>query len=530
MPENNEVVAKAIDNANLDLQEWLDRLAAIVENQGVSQPRYHDTAWRDHPELVKLDPAGNYDPDRIETTTQYKVLEKSAQDVAKLLRNSGCFPHVEVVRLSRKEIADIEFPGQDLANVDPKVKYQAFVHWPSAIAYTDFDPNKPTLFFYNHHDVQPPGKIEKWVDPRSKEKLDPFKLVESGGRLYARGSADDKGGFICCLAAIEAMKKAGDLPINAIMFVDGEEEAGSKYLEPLIDKVADNQLKHFVESGSIKAIVIADTGNFKNGIPSITTTLRGVSSLEVSVSSIKKDCHSGMFGGSIVDPAIFLSRLIADLADDDGTPKLKEIFEGILPLDETSQRSLDSLQTEENRKFWADSVGAWNDRVVSDEFLERTWYRPSVTITDVAIGNLASPTNAVRESASARISIRVAPGQDPERILNFVENWICARVPETLKVQISNKGAGRPFRADGKDPIFQKVFAAFSKAFEREAVFIGAGGSIPFVETITNKLKRPAILFGIGDENSNAHSELESFCKWEFQKCIESMIYFCYKL
>src|SRR5207237_323436 len=284
---------------------------------------------------------------------------------------------------------------------------------------------RPTLLLYAHHDVQPAGEKEKWNQP------DPFEPVESEGRDVARGAADDKAGVLVHVAASDSwLKSQGALPVNVKMIVEGEEEAGSGSLPAFLKK--HRQLLQ------ADAIVLTDTANFDTGLPSITTALRGLVTVQVEVKGLKQPVHSGMWGGPVPDPAMALAKILARLANDDGSINLPGIYDKVRP-----------LTAEELKK-------------------------------------------------------------DP---------------PGGLTVEVTRESDGGWWYTKGDAPAFRAARKALRDGYGKEPVSIGCGGSIPFVDPFSKELGgAPALLIGVEDPYTNAHSENESLHLGDFVKATKSAI------
>lgn len=358
--------------------------------------------------------------------------------------------------------------------------------------------DRPTVLLYAHHDVQPPGDVRQWTSP-------PFEPTERDGRLYARGAADDKAGVMVHVAAVEAWLHArGHLPLNVKVIVEGEEETGSEHLSGLLDGYA----------GLLRAdvIVLTDTVNWKVGVPAITYLLRGLVDCEIEVRALGHALHSGMYGGPVPDPVTGLCKLIAAATDEHGAvtiPGLNEVREP----SEHERARLEALDfdVEEFRREASllDGVELGGDPKVRP--LERLWMRPNLTVIGLDAPPVAGSSNTIVPSARARLSLRLAPGQDAERAREVLCAWLEERVPWGLHATVTPGSVGSPFLADPTGPAFRAAARALEAAYGHPVVYAGIGGTIPFVEPFTAAFDgAPALLLGVEDPDTRAHGIDES--------------------
>ncbi len=377
-------------------------------------------------------------------------------------------------------------------------------------------PGKPTLLLYAHHDVQPAGEEAKW-------KSKPFEPVEregeNGRRLYARGAADDKAGVVVHSSAVDAwLKGAGSLPLNVKVIIEGEEEIGSEHLTAFLRKY-----KSVVQAD---CIVLTDTGNFETSLPSITTALRGLVTLDVEVKALKQSLHSGMWGGPVPDPVMGLARMLATLTNPDGTIAIPGILDQVKPL------------TADEKKWIADLPGddahfrKQAGMLPSVQLLggrhpwETNWRHPSLTVNAIQASSRADARNIVCESAWARVGIRVVPNIQPLDAQQKLVDALKQAVPWGLEATITPDQAVNWWYTDPSGPAFQAAFRALEKGYGKKGVAIGCGGSIGFVEPFSRELGGvPALLIGVEDPYTNAHSENESLHLGDFDKAIASAIH-----
>jgi acetylornithine deacetylase/succinyl-diaminopimelate desuccinylase-like protein len=374
-------------------------------------------------------------------------------------------------------------------------------------------PNQPTLFLYSHHDVQPINYEHLWLSP-------PWELTARDGRLFGRGAADDKGASVAQLAAIASwLKTAGKLPVNIKMLVEGEEEVGSK-----------NLVKFFSENRSrIQAdiIVVCDTENIRVGLPSITYSLRGIVTLLVEVKSALIPVHSGMAGGAFADSALALSKVLSRLCWEDGPIPIQGFYDSVKPLTDSERKVIESLPVDSDalRK----SLGV-PDHVKfalqkGKSIYEQTWRHPAVTVIAIEASNIKGASNQVLPTASALVSCRIVPDQDPKHVEELLRKALSADAPWGVEVKVTAHGSSVDWwMTDPTGPAFEAAIAALEKGFKAKPVGIGCGGTIGFVRPLVELLGgAPALLLGIEDPDSNAHAPNESLHEGDWIKLIKSM-------
>ncbi len=363
---------------------------------------------------------------------------------------------------------------------------------PAVIARKTGPAGAPTVLLYAHHDVQPPGPDELWTSP-------PFVPTERDGRLYGRGAADDKAGIMAHLAAVRAHGDA--LPVNLVVFVEGEEEIGSESLPAT--------LAAHGEKLRADAIVLADSTNWAIGEPALTVTLRGLIRVVVTVSTLAHGVHSGMFGGAVPDAITALVRLLATLHEDDGEIAVAGLVTGTasdLPYDEARLRAESGL---------LDGVAI----IGRGPLLDRIWAKPSITTIGIDAPTVATASNTLVASASAKISMRIAPAQDPAAAYDALRAHVLEHAPWGSQVEMHLDDSGEGFAADAQGPIYDAARAAFADAWGHPPVDIGVGGSIPFVAAFAERFPDAALLVtGVEDPDSRAHGADESLHLGEFEK------------
>jgi acetylornithine deacetylase/succinyl-diaminopimelate desuccinylase-like protein len=391
-------------------------------------------------------------------------VERSAEAVAGLLR--GCGLEVRVARAGGR---------------------------PAVIGRRAGPPGTPTVLLYAHHDVQPAGDLALWDS-------DPFQPVERDGRLYGRGAADDKAGVMAHVAALRAL---GDgLPVGVAVFIEGEEEYGSDSLDTLI---ADH-----VEWLRSDVIVIADSDNWDVGQPALTTSLRGMVSCFVEVRVTPSAARSGTFGGPVPDALTVLARLLSTLHDDDGE----------VAVDGLAVRGGTSVDYPEGR-FRRESGVLDGVRLIGNGRLtDRLWNKPAIAVLGIDAPPSGEAHNALVRKAKAKISVRLAPGDDPSSAYAAICAHLQKHVPWNARLEVTLEGSGAPSVIDATGPAYDAARAACTTAWDGTApVDIGIGGSIPCVATFQNRFPEAAILVtGIEDPYCAAHGPNESLHLAEFAR------------
>jgi acetylornithine deacetylase/succinyl-diaminopimelate desuccinylase-like protein/uridine kinase len=392
-------------------------------------------------------------------------VERSAQAVAELLRQAG-LPEVRIVRAG----------GQ-----------------PAVIARRPAPEGAPTVLLYAHHDVQPIGDRAEW-------RTDPFLATERDGRLYGRGCADDKAGIMAHVAALRVF--GDDLPVGVVMFIEGEEEYGSSSLEAL--------LREHHDEVSADVIVIADSGNWAVGQPALTTSLRGLVNTFVEVRTLDHAVHSGMFGGSVPDALTTLCRLLATLHDDAGDVAI----EGLV------SRPTSGLDYPEERVRAEAGLLDGVSLIGTGRIVERIWTKPSVSILGIDAPRTGEAPNALVPVAKAKVSVRIAPGDDPKAAYAALRAHLDKHNAWGAQITVSLESDGAPCVIETSGPAYRAARAAFATAWDGTApVEIGVGGSIPFIATFQELFPAAEILVtGVEDPDSRAHGPNESLQLAEFER------------
>jgi acetylornithine deacetylase/succinyl-diaminopimelate desuccinylase-like protein len=361
----------------------------------------------------------------------------------------------------------------------------------------------PTLLIYGHYDVQPPEPLELWTSP-------PFEPDERDGRLYARGSVDDKGQLYLHVKAIEAHLQAnGSLPLNVIVLAEGEEEVGSENLMPFVGEHA----------GHLEAdyIVISDSTMYRPGMPSIGASLRGLAYFQIDVRGPAGDLHSGSYGGAVVNPANALAAIIAPMHDADGRVAIEGFYDDV-HTPEAYREQIASLPFDDEE--FREEVGSPAlGGEAGHTTLERIWVRPTLDVNGLLSGYTGEgPKTVLPSKAMAKVSCRLVPDQDPARIRELFEAHVRRVAPEGVTVEVSVLHGGRPWLATLEGPLVEAAGRALESAFGRAPVFAGEGGSIPIVDEFERVLGARALLMGFGLPGENAHAPDEWISVENFEK------------
>jgi acetylornithine deacetylase/succinyl-diaminopimelate desuccinylase-like protein len=351
----------------------------------------------------------------------------------------------------------------------------------------------PRILLYAHHDVQPPGASDLWETP-------PFEPTERGGRLYGRGTADDKAGIAVHMAAVQAW--AGKPPLDVTVFIEGEEETGSTHLPEFLS----------CYSGLLQAdaVVIADCSNWAIGQPTLITSLRGIADCVVEVRTLDHAVHSGKYGGPVPDALTALCRLVATLHDDAGNVTVKGLHTGPSP----------AVRTDPARLREVVGLRPKVQFLGEGPLSQQLWASPAVAVLGIDAPPVAGAAHKIVPSARAFISVRLAPGDEAKRALGALEAHLHLHKPWNVEVVVTPDHQGQPYRIDASGPAFDAFRRACADTWGCAPVEAGSGGSLPLAAALAEQYPDMALLLtGVDDPESKAHSENESVHLGELQQC-----------
>ena len=369
---------------------------------------------------------------------------------------------------------------------------------PAVVAHTTIDPSKKTVLLYAHHDVQPVGDLDLW-------NTDPFDPVIKDGRLYGRGSGDNKAGVVVHYNVVKQLLE--DLPVNIRIFIEGEEEIGSPTMSDFIE-----QNREALEAD---VIVIADSGNVKIGVPTITTSLRGLADAIIEVDQPMRPVHSGMGGGIVPDAFMVLSKIIASFHNEKGDLMIEGLTSTdmkVAELDKSYTQKM--LGSEEINLFDTDSIS------------KRLWLEPALDVLAIDAPSIEDAVNLVIPKARAKISLRLPPTEDPEHAMQMLEEHVMKNIPWNASVKFIPNSKGSGVVADPSKPFTTELVNSFNSIWENETAYIGVGGSIPFANDFVREFPNAElVLVGAADEElGNAHAPNESVQIDHIEMLIESLV------
>jgi len=413
--------------------------------------------------------------------------------------------HPDVVRLSRRlaeDLAALGFSGARALELEGALPLVCAERRAAAA-------DRPTLLIYGHFDLQP-VQGEAWRSPPHEARLE-------AGRLYARGAADDMGGWMSHLAAIEAwLSVVGELPVHVKLVIEGEEEIGSPNLERYMDA--------FPEVFTADVMVLTDCENPSTEVPGLTVSLRGLLEVELAVEALEADVHSGLWGNMVPDPATALILLLARLLDEHGRLAL-----GRREVPEAWRRAAGTAPP--SRELVAQAAHLLPGVApLPDEGrppAEWLWRQPALTVLSTTLPRASEQKNAVRRRASATLSIRLAPGQTAAEMSQLLEAVLLVNPPGGVRVQlVARSGGAQSWLYEPSGPVFEAVDRAYEKGFGQRPVQVGVGGSIPFVALFGRRFSHlPLVLNGVMDPETGAHGPNESLHLGVFEKTLVSNVY-----
>ena len=369
---------------------------------------------------------------------------------------------------------------------------------PAVLAKTAIDPQKKTVLLYAHHDVQPVGDIDKW-------KTEPFTPQIIDGRLYGRGSGDNKAGVVTHYEVVKALKD--NLPVNIKVFIEGEEEIGSPCMAEFLDEYQDDL--------EADVIIIADSGNIKIGTPTVTTSLRGLVDGVIVVEQPMRAVHSGLGGGVVPDAFMVLSKIIASFHNEKGELQI----EGLTPSD------MEVLELEEKdikEIFGSEDINLFE----LDSISKRLWLEPALSILAIDAPSTQEAVNLLIPNAKAKVSLRLPPTENPEHAMKMLEEHIMKNIPWGAKVSFEPEAMGSGIVADPNKEFTKILVKNFEEVWDNNAAYMGVGGSIPFANDFVEKFPNAElVLVGAGDEEmGNAHAPNESVQIEDIENLIKSLI------
>jgi len=424
------------------------------------------------------------------------MVQKEFIDVLKLLVK------IESISSEKKHYKDVEQSAESVKDLFEGLGLTSKISksnegMPAVLAQTEQDPTKKTVLLYAHHDVQPVGDLSLW-------ETDPFVPEIIDGRLYGRGSGDNKAGVVTHYEVVKALKE--NPPVNIKVFIEGEEEIGSPTMEQFI--------KENKEDLEADVIVIADSGNIKSGLPTVTTSLRGLVDGTIVVDQPMKAVHSGLGGGIVPDAFMVLSRIISSFHNEKGelqieglTPSEGEVFE--IPKDDIKKL----LGSDEINLFETDS------------YSKRLWLEPALSVLAIDAPGVDESINLLIPSTKAKVSLRLPPTENPEHAMKMLEEHIKKNTPWGAQVKFIPESKGSGVVADPNKEFTKKLITEFREVWKTEPTYMGVGGSIPFANVFTDQFpEAELVLIGPGDDEGNAHAPNESVCIEDIEKLIQSLI------
>jgi len=368
---------------------------------------------------------------------------------------------------------------------------------PVVVACNERKPGRKTLLIYGHYDVQPPDPLDLWHSP-------PFEPVVKEGKIFARGSTDNKGQILAHILGIESvLAENHDLPLNLIVLVEGEEEIGSPNLESF--------LRENRSALQADVVAVSDTGMVAPGVPTFTYGLRGILCFEIRLRGPARDLHSGIFGGSVANPAMELSRILAKLHDDDGRITVKGFYDKVLPVEDWERKLWSSLPFTE--EIWLETTGS--PALAGEKgfsFLERVWARPTAEVNGLAGGYQGEGSKTIIPgTAMAKISFRLVPRQDPFELKSAIVDFLKQECPKSVEMEIISQHEGRPYLVKPDSEFGRAAQEALRRTFDKPIAFIREGGSIPITQSFKEILGIDTLLLGLALPDARVHSPDENF-------------------
>jgi acetylornithine deacetylase/succinyl-diaminopimelate desuccinylase-like protein len=367
----------------------------------------------------------------------------------------------------------------------------------------------PTILVYGHYDVQPAEPLELWDSP-------PFEPAVRDGKIFARGSVDDKGQLYLHIKALEAhLTTRGALPVNVVVLAEGEEEVGSENLTEFIEQHT-NLLK-------CDGVVISDSAMFAPGLPSILSSLRGLAYFQIDVQGPATDLHSGSYGGAVMNPAMALARILATMHDADGQIAIPGFYDKVKDWGADARSQIRGLPFDEDHlRDETGSPALFGEKGFST--LERLWMRPTCEVNGLLSGYTGEGAKTVLPAkAMAKVSCRLVPDQNPTEIEALMKAHVDRVKPAGVTVTVQHLHGGAPWRAELTGPLFDAAKRALKAAYAKDPVITGEGGSIPVVGDFQRILNAPVLLVGFGLPGENAHAPNEWMSEENYFKGMRAM-------
>ena len=369
---------------------------------------------------------------------------------------------------------------------------------PAVLAQTAIDPQKKTVLLYAHHDVQPVGDIDKW-------KTEPFTPQIIDGRLYGRGSGDNKAGVVTHYEVVKALKD--NLPVNIKVFIEGEEEIGSPCMAEFLDEYQDDL--------EADVIIIADSGNIKIGTPTVTTSLRGLVDGVIVVEQPMRAVHSGLGGGVVPDAFMVLSKIIASFHNEKGELQIEGLTSSDMEVLELEEKDIKEI-------FGSKDINLFE----LDSISKRLWLEPALSILAIDAPSTDEAVNLLIPNAKAKVSLRLPPTENPEHAMKMLEEHIMKNIPWGAKVSFEPEAMGSGIVADPNKEFTKTLVKNFEEVWDNNAAYMGVGGSIPFANDFVEKFPNAElVLVGAADEEmGNAHAPNESVQIEDIENLIKSLV------
>ncbi len=383
------------------------------------------------------------------------------------------------------------------------------------VVYADWleaGPQAPTLLIYGHYDVQPVDPLEEWLTP-------PFEPTVRGDNLYCRGANDNKGQFYTHLMAVEAyLNSTGRLPVNIKFMLEGEEEMGSPHLDEFVLNQRDTL--------QADAALISDTPIVDPATPALVTGLRGLVYMQVTLRGSNRDLHSGSFGGVVENPLNAMAKILAALRDDHGRVTIPGFYDDVRLLTEAERAAInESGLTEQAALAETGAPALWGEAGYT--VAERVGVRPTLDVHGIKGGFIgAGQKTVIPAVASAKVSMRIVPDQQPQKIARLFTEHIQRLTPKTMTVTVETLSSGDSAVVDLDDPAVEAAAAAYEQAFGRRPVYLREGGTLPIVGLLNKVLQIPVVMMGFGLPDDGLHAPNEKFYLPNFYRGIETVIHY----